>query len=113
MHIDLPSLNFTVERPVTLAGGHGATLRVLDGQVWLTEEDHLEDQFLVAGQSYTLQGLGRAVIESPSRAHIVIEAPVSVDSERALGSAVAEGWQRFAHWVHAVRSPANSPAFAK
>ncbi|MFZ5488698.1 MAG: DUF2917 domain-containing protein [Thiomonas sp.] len=41
----------------------GTRLRILSGQVWITESGQPDDVFLSAGQSYDIVGSGRVVVE--------------------------------------------------
>lgn len=113
MHIDLPSLSLIVEHPLAIAGGVGAHIRVVDGQIWLTEEDCLEDVFLGPGASYTLSHPGRVVIESDGQARVTLEAHVSVDTREAVAARLSEGWHSLVHRVRASRRGWSTPAFVK
>ena len=42
----------------------GTQLRVLSGQVWITESGQPDDVFLSAGQTYDIVGSGRVLVES-------------------------------------------------
>ena len=48
----------------------GERLRILYGQVWLTEEGDLNDAFLGQGEEISLQGRGLAVLEAIKPARI-------------------------------------------
>lgn len=113
MHIELPSLFLTVEHPLGIAGGVGARIRVIEGRIWLTEEDCLEDVFLGAGESYTLKNPGRVVIDSDDAARVLVEAPVSVNAEQSFATRVSDGWRALAHRVEVARRSTSTPAFAK
>ena len=41
----------------------GAQIRLLSGQVWITESGQPDDVFLSSGQSYDIVGSGRVVVE--------------------------------------------------
>lgn len=42
----------------------GTQLRVLSGQVWITESGQPDDVFLSVGQAYDVIGAGRVLVES-------------------------------------------------
>jgi hypothetical protein len=113
MHIELPSLSLTVDRPLAIAGGLGARIRVLDGRIWLTEEDCLEDVFLGAGSSYVLKNPGRVVIESDREARIVLDASVSIDAEQAVSARLSDAWRNLTHRIRVARRGVSTPAFAQ
>ena len=86
-------MRFTINRlpinlapgvPLAIADSKGASLRVLQGRVWLTQEDLPDDIFLDHGAVHTLSGAGRTVIsaEGPAcaAASVVFDAPLSVRS---------------------------------
>ncbi|QJR14112.1 DUF2917 domain-containing protein [Usitatibacter palustris] len=57
---------------VTLEHGRGVEICVAQGRLWITEESRLDDIWLSAGESASLHGDGRALIEAvdASRVHI-------------------------------------------
>lgn len=63
----------------TLSARAGAVLKVIRGQVWLTESGQAEDVFLHAGDSWTV-GRGRTVVQALEG----LEAQFSLMSPQAL-----------------------------
>lgn len=58
----------------------GAQIRLLSGQVWITESGQPDDVFLSSGQSYDIVGSGRVVVEPQAAL-----ATLMVSRESALG----------------------------
>ncbi|MBN2691501.1 MAG: DUF2917 domain-containing protein [Burkholderiaceae bacterium] len=89
MHRLEPGMFLRLERAA------GTQLRLLSGQVWITESGQPDDVFLSAGQSYDVVGTGRVVVEpqAATATLIVSREPASVrtrrpsfDGHRAAGS---------------------------
>lgn len=57
MHRLEPGMFLRLERAA------GAQIRLLSGQVWITESGRPDDVFLSQGQSYDIVGSGRVVVE--------------------------------------------------
>jgi hypothetical protein len=81
----------SVARIVDLHGGQtlvldaapGTRVRVVVGDIWLTQEGELDDSFLRGGESMTLDASPRTVIESFGLTRLEIHAPVAVPAWRA------------------------------
>jgi hypothetical protein len=67
----------------------GTRVRVLYGQLWLTEEGRAQDLFIGSGGEVALRGRGRAVLEGLGRARVQLLSPSSRRSRRAALAAVA------------------------
>jgi hypothetical protein len=67
-------------QPLAIAGGVGTEIRVLDGRVWLTEENLHDDIFLKSGQAYTLRTSGTTLLDVEKATRIVVDAPAPVRS---------------------------------
>jgi len=50
--------------------GAGSTLTARNGTIWITEQDSLRDVVLRAGQSFTLERRGLALVEALSDASL-------------------------------------------
>ena len=66
MQIELTSgaVRLGPNQTLKVLDGAGATLRALEGSVWITEENQPRDIVLEAGGSYQLQYPGIAVVNS-------------------------------------------------
>jgi hypothetical protein len=94
-----PATGLNVEEP------DGATLRVLRGRVWLTQEGSQADVFLDAGSGYTFREGGRVVISAEGApATIAFDAPLSVSARAPFGSTL----KRFLTWYRAPASIASN-----
>jgi hypothetical protein len=69
----------------------GATLTVVRGRIWLTEDERLGDHFIVAGGQYRLPRRGPVVIEcdspEPARLRLSKAAPAGKPAAPALAAA--------------------------
>lgn len=74
MRIELQSAGLTLARgkPIRVRGGAGSTLKVLQGSVWVTEENNPRDFVLQPGQRLRLAGSGLAIIEAFSDAALAV-----------------------------------------
>lgn len=74
MRIDLQSGGLTLPRgaAIRVREGAGSTLQVLQGSVWVTEEDNPRDFVLQPGQHFRLAGSGLAIIEAFSDASLAV-----------------------------------------
>lgn len=89
-----PKSSLNVEEP------GGATLRVLRGRIWLTQEGSLDDVFLDAGAGHTFRSDGRAVISAEGTATtIVFDASLSVASREPASV-----------WLKRLIAPRRAPA---
>jgi len=82
-----PALDIHVlPRGATLAivDGAGLRLRVLEGEVWITEERSLVDLVIGAGESCPLTRTGSALVEVRDRARLVLEPHVPGASARVV-----------------------------
>jgi hypothetical protein len=86
---------------LVLDASRAMQVRVVLGDVWLTQEGALDDHFLRDGESVTLRAPRRTVIESFGSATLEIE-------ERAA----ARGWLDWRGWMQALRAPATRLAAA-
>ncbi len=77
-------------RPLRIdATGAAVKVKCLTGTVWLTSSAQAGDVFLQAGESFTLDGSGLALIEGLGDARVVLQPPVS----RWMNAiTVAKGW---------------------
>ena len=93
-NVDRAALGVVAGVPLTISDAQGRSLRVLQGRVWVTQEGSLDDTFLDAGQTYTFDGPGSAVVtaEGPDAAiaTVVFDVPLSVSSRHEGVS----GWLR-------------------
>ena len=82
--LDQAPLSITNGALLNIRGGKGQSLRVVEGRVWVTQEGSLDDVFLDAGASYTIDGDGTAVVTAEGRtdakATVVFDAPLSIRS---------------------------------
>ena len=83
-------IRLTSKAPLNIVGGHGSSVRVLRGRIWITQEGSIDDVFLNAGQSHTLEADGKVIIsaEGPARstATVAFDAPLSIQSRPTLGA---------------------------
>ena len=79
MRIELQSAGLTLARGKALVvrEGAGSTLQVLQGSVWVTEENNPRDFVLQPGQRLRLAGSGLAIIEAFSDAALVLSTSVT------------------------------------
>lgn len=60
---------------LTVVDGEASTIRVDLGEVWLTEHGSFVDHILVAGQSYTFDRPGTAVVAAQADSRVTVLAP--------------------------------------
>jgi len=60
---------------LTVVDGAASTIRIDRGEVWLTEHGSLIDHVLVAGQSYTFDRPGMAIVAAQVDSHVTVFAP--------------------------------------
>jgi hypothetical protein len=94
--IDLPAGSL-----LPFTGMPGERVRILYGQVWLTEEGDLHDAFLGSGEEVQLASRGLAVIEAlgPARVELLEESRGPSAARRAavaLARRAATAWRRWA-----------------
>ena len=77
---DMP-ISLQARTPLEVTGASGATLRVLEGRVWITQEGSVDDVFLDAGSGHTFGADGKVVISA--------EGPQGVAATIAFGSALS------------------------
>jgi hypothetical protein len=72
MRVDLQSaaLRLTRGKAIRVRDGAGSTLQVLEGWVWITEENNPRDVVLRPGERFRLAGSGLAIVEAFSDASI-------------------------------------------
>lgn len=74
--------------PLAIADSKGASLRVVRGRIWVTQEDVPDDIFLDEGEVHTLSAGGRTVITAEGRpcasASVVFDTPLSVRSRSSF-----------------------------
>ena len=100
-------MRFTMERmPIGLSPDQslrvvevrGATLRVVRGRVWMTQEGSVDDVFLDAGCGHTFQVDGSVLISVESAAGvgatIVFDTPLSISEPVSIGSWLRRFWSR-------------------
>lgn len=107
MRIDMKrtTLNVTTEAPLYISDPGGAAVRVVQGQVWITQEGSTDDLFLRAGDVLAFEKAGTVVLsaEGPKGefATVAFDEPMSIRSRRVGGHS----------WFAALRS-SWTPAFA-
>lgn len=74
---------------LVLEGAPGTRVRVLYGELWLTEEGHAQDVFTGSGREVALHGRGRAVLEGLGRARVQLLSPLPHGRAAALASVTA------------------------
>jgi len=74
MRIDLQSGGLSLPRgaAVRIRDAAGSTLHVLQGSVWVTEENNPRDFVLQPGERFRLAGSGLAIIEAFSDASLAV-----------------------------------------
>ena len=67
----------TLARDESLAvvDGVASTIRIDRGEVWLTEHGSFIDHILVAGQSYTFDRPGKAIVAAQTDSRVTVLAP--------------------------------------
>ncbi|MFO1303198.1 MAG: DUF2917 domain-containing protein [Burkholderiales bacterium] len=60
---------------LVVTDGEATTLRIQRGCVWITEEGSFVDHILVAGQRYTLDRPGTAIVTAHEDAKVTLVAP--------------------------------------
>jgi len=78
----------------------GTRVRVLYGNLWLTEEGASQDVFAGSGAELSLRASGRAIIEGLDRVRVQIVEPVPALQRSFLGLALA--WRRGVDWLRSL-----------
>jgi hypothetical protein len=60
---------------LTVLDGEASTIRIDRGEVWLTEHGSFIDHVLVAGQAYTFDRPGKAIVTAQADSHVTVFAP--------------------------------------
>ncbi len=60
---------------LTVVDGEASTIRIDRGEVWLTEHASFIDHVLVAGQAYTFDRPGKAIVSAQIDSHVTVFAP--------------------------------------
>ena len=60
---------------LAVVDGEASTIRIDRGEVWLTEHGSFIDHILVAGQSYTFDRPGRAIVAAQAESRVTVLAP--------------------------------------
>jgi Protein of unknown function (DUF2917) len=63
-------LDLPLGASLRITDGPGTRVCVSTGLVWLTEEGVAEDQFISAGQTYAIQGVGVVILSAESDARL-------------------------------------------
>jgi hypothetical protein len=83
-NLDHAPLSLTEGALLKISDGRGRSLRVLEGRVWITQEGSLDDSFLDAGESYTFEGSGSAVVTAEgsrnAKATVLFDVPLTIQS---------------------------------
>lgn len=77
MEISLPHADIALERGVSLqlADGLGVRVRCRDGSVWITQHLDRRDVVLAAGESFTLDRPGLAIVHAMRGARVALDEP--------------------------------------
>ena len=85
MNARLPSLHISLapQQPLSIEEGRATRVKVLEGMVWITEENCRDDFFVKAGETLELTRPGKAVLLSDTGAHVELlsDTPLSVHSD--------------------------------
>lgn len=68
--------------------GVGVEVRVLEGELWLTQEGSLRDHMLLAGQSFRIDRPGLTIAQAFKRSLVGLSSPVPGVPARKLMSVV-------------------------
>ncbi len=102
-------IELDADEPLRLDEAAGATLRVLRGRIWITQEGSPDDVFLDAGSGHTFRADGRVLISAERAgarsAAIVFDAPLAVAGRATVGAALRRLLSRHA-------APASMPSNA-
>ena len=60
---------------LAVVDGVASTIRIDRGEVWLTEHGSFIDHILVAGQSYTFDRPGKAIVAAQAESRVTVLAP--------------------------------------
>jgi len=60
---------------LTVVDGEASTIRIDRGEVWLTEHGSFIDHILVAGQAYTFDRPGTAIVTAQADSRVTVLAP--------------------------------------
>jgi hypothetical protein len=71
----LPTQSLAMEQLLVVDDGIGITVVVDSGEVWITEEGSFIDQILGAGQDYTIDRPGRAIVAARTESCITLRSP--------------------------------------
>lgn len=79
------------------------TLRVMQGRVWITAAEQLEDRVLDAGQDWPAAEAREVVIEALCASRVLILSPQAASSDARMR--MAQSWMHVAHaWWQRLRN---------
>ncbi len=102
---ELTSIGITPKKVVRIKDGRGMRLRVEAGAVWITEGGSLDDVFLTAGESYSIQRDGITLISTIK----VPFAMVTIEPAMRVAPTIAE---RFSEFWAGLYAPESCPTTA-
>lgn len=71
----LPAQLLAAEELLAVSDGVATTIRIDIGEVWITEEGSFIDHILCAGQQYTIDRPGRAIVAAQTESRIALCSP--------------------------------------
>jgi hypothetical protein len=75
IRLDHTAVKLTERNTISVVDGKGARVAVIDGRVWITQEDDSRDILLRPGQTFTLDRDGTTIIEALADAEVALDAP--------------------------------------
>ncbi len=93
--LDRFPIQLCTKASLNLTDAGGTTVRVLRGRVWITQEGLPDDLFLDAGQRYTFERDGRAILSAEGArqaATIAFESPLRVATNGGFADRLWRHW---------------------
>jgi hypothetical protein len=75
IRLDHTAVKLLERDTISVVDGKGARIAVVAGSVWITQERDSRDVLLRAGQSFTLDRDGTAIVEALADAEVALDAP--------------------------------------
>ena len=84
---------------LAVVDGEASTIRIDRGEVWLTEHGSFIDHILVAGQSYTFDRPGRAIVAAQAESRVTVLAPHEGPPSARIATARRSLYARPLRWM--------------
>jgi len=84
---------------LTVLDGEASTIRIDRGEVWLTEHGSFIDHVLVAGQAYTFDRPGKAIVTAQADSRVTVFAPQDGPPPVRIATALRTLYARPLWWM--------------